>query len=630
MVLTLENLETVHPTIDDFKKINFDTLLIDSKAEQNRITQIGYRQKFDELLGDALNSENKIGAKIYLIFSRLTSYFLSTPETPHNPFSPQVTLPNGKSTFKPIDFSKADLEFLKAIQPEISDFIIQSRISDTLWTCDDPRKKENAISAINSYIQYPLTTEKFFSEGSKMAFHRAIYLSVYIIHDIDLSNQIKEILFETFEQTKHDGKAFLLNISDLLFLLYNYLSQDEKNIIKNKLEESAKISENQFISKSYFDGAIQWVEKEKNKSESARLNYEFVFKCEHEIENNLKNNPESITQINTIIEDAINSLNTIPKQYRDDSFDERVKALKLLKGKSDKALFESMHVSIPVPVDVSNDVEYARNIITNKTKEEALFCLSNIVPITNVNDLKIRSKDIIEKYPLLHMFEISHVDMHGHVIKKTEALDALNNNSDTSSSPLYFEMMQEFHFNVLKNVHGLINPGLEIFNLEHPITEKEILDIVNRSSIVTSGRELIWAKALYSGFNNDYIVSTQLLTPLLENFIRELLKQHELITSVSNNGIENEVALGNLLQGDENQSTLVDFFGENLLFELKALLTEKSGFNLRNKVAHGLINQNELMSEGPIYLWWLCLNMIISTSNKNEDGSTPSHSMRVH
>jgi hypothetical protein len=55
---------------------------------------------------------------------------------------------------------------------------------------------------------------------------------------------------------------------------------------------------------------------------------------------------------------------------------------------------------------------------------------------------------------------------------------------------------------------------------------------------------------------------------------------------------------------------------EDSLFYLKGLLVEHSGSNLRNRMAHGLINDDGFLSPLMSYLWWLtlrlcCLPMII-------------------
>ncbi|WP_369686340.1 DUF4209 domain-containing protein [Photobacterium leiognathi] len=40
---------------------------------------------------------------------------------------------------------------------------------------------------------------------------------------------------------------------------------------------------------------------------------------------------------------------------------------------------------------------------------------------------------------------------------------------------------------------------------------------------------------------------------------------------------------------------------------MKALFTNSVGANLRNEVAHGLLNDNAAYSYAPIYAWWMLM-----------------------
>ena len=51
---------------------------------------------------------------------------------------------------------------------------------------------------------------------------------------------------------------------------------------------------------------------------------------------------------------------------------------------------------------------------------------------------------------------------------------------------------------------------------------------------------------------------------------------------------------------------------KNLIFEFKALLSDAVGPNLRNEMAHGLLEADEARSVYAIYLWWLCLRLVIN------------------
>ena len=54
-------------------------------------------------------------------------------------------------------------------------------------------------------------------------------------------------------------------------------------------------------------------------------------------------------------------------------------------------------------------------------------------------------------------------------------------------------------------------------------------------------------------------------------------------------------------------------FGRDLSFELKALFCDSSGSNLRNELAHGLLDDEACQSSFAIYAWWLGLKIVSHT-----------------
>ena len=60
-------------------------------------------------------------------------------------------------------------------------------------------------------------------------------------------------------------------------------------------------------------------------------------------------------------------------------------------------------------------------------------------------------------------------------------------------------------------------------------------------------------------------------------------------------------------------------FGEDLCFEIKALFCDPAGPNLRNNVAHGLLDDNACRSLYAVYAWWLGLKLVLTRSALNDE-----------
>jgi Domain of unknown function (DUF4209) len=104
------------------------------------------------------------------------------------------------------------------------------------------------------------------------------------------------------------------------------------------------------------------------------------------------------------------------------------------------------------------------------------------------------------------------------------------------------------------------------------------------------------------------------------------MQQRGIITSgMDNSGIQNEHNLNATLYHPE----IASIFSENTLFDLKCLLVEHAGSNLRNRMAHGLINDAEFMSPLMSYIWWFtlrlcCLPILIHRQREQSNSNAES------
>jgi hypothetical protein len=159
-------------------------------------------------------------------------------------------------------------------------------------------------------------------------------------------------------------------------------------------------------------------------------------------------------------------------------------------------------------------------------------------------------------------------------------------------------------------VQGDICPALEVVRLEHRIRERDFVALAKQSPLVPAGREQLVGKALYAGFDNDFVTALHILVPQLEHLIRCHLKQADVqTTNLDQGGIENENGLSTLMEND----AVKPIFGEDMAFEIEALFCDPFGPNLRNELAHGLIGVDQAQSTYSIYAWWLMLKIVFNT-----------------
>ena len=168
-------------------------------------------------------------------------------------------------------------------------------------------------------------------------------------------------------------------------------------------------------------------------------------------------------------------------------------------------------------------------------------------------------------------------------------------------------MIQEHGIFVSIVVQSLIWPALHTLQLEHPLREIDFVRIAAQAPIIPKDRSRLFGKALFAGYDGDFISAIHMVIPQIEHMVRFHLKQSKIkTTTLDANGIENEVGLSALMELPEAEK----IFGEDLSFEIKALFCDAFGPNLRNELAHGLLDDDACQSVYAVYAWWHALNLV--------------------
>jgi len=150
-----------------------------------------------------------------------------------------------------------------------------------------------------------------------------------------------------------------------------------------------------------------------------------------------------------------------------------------------------------------------------------------------------------------------------------------------------------------------IEPARFTIVSEHPIRLRDLHFLVINNPFIPLGHGGIYMRGLQAGFLGDWLIAMHLLIPQLEASIRHVLKQHGEITSTLVNGIQEDKDINQLL-GMPKCETI---FGADYVFDLRGMLIERFGRNLRNKFAHGQMHEGVFYEPFSVYLWWLTFRL---------------------
>jgi hypothetical protein len=149
-----------------------------------------------------------------------------------------------------------------------------------------------------------------------------------------------------------------------------------------------------------------------------------------------------------------------------------------------------------------------------------------------------------------------------------------------------------------------IEPARRVVMSEHALRLSDLAFLVEYNPLIPPGHEGIVLRGLQAGFFGDWLVAMHLLVPQVEGMVRHVLQQQGVVTSTLNSdSIQEEKHLNTLLWMLEAE----DAFGPDVLFDLRGILIERFGHNLRNQSAHAMIPTFGFYQHASVYLWWLIL-----------------------
>ncbi len=137
----------------------------------------------------------------------------------------------------------------------------------------------------------------------------------------------------------------------------------------------------------------------------------------------------------------------------------------------------------------------------------------------------------------------------------------------------------------------------------------EIRSYLNDSNVIDQDKWHIIEEALSAYFNSNHIVFAHLIIPQIEDIFRNIILAGGGTTLIPNNrGYFEVISLDAAL----NNSFIESLFGANFIKYFKIVFTDKIGWNMRNRIAHGLISSKGFNQMTSDYLFhsFLCFGLI--------------------
>lgn len=531
------------------------------------------------------------------------------PEQPSEPYGPLVAFGERRSSI-PADFPKAELLGLQAWTTSLSDPELRARLLDVIWI--QARSFPAARGAVDAYLASALRLEhpKEWT-ACQNRLERALRLAARLGKGgADLRSRVLDEIEAML--LRHRGTDPLYLTFRLIQLLLEFNHGDARQFagFASAAAASAEVANEFWRAKDYYKLAADCHRQTDDPDAEGAALSQSAECLVRESELAHKQPGRGAMTAAVLLSDAVEAMRQVPGgRGRAVELHERLLALQ------QESLTEMRPFS--TSIDTEKLVRRALAAVRDKPINEAIIALCTMAKPQSMAKLKRQVHEEARVAVLGSLVSCEVLNSRGRVVARVPGLEI--GVEDPKNEGLRGRMFR--HAQLLRSltVQAMLNPArMEILDAHSP-DRLDVAGLIRYSPWIPPGHEESVLRALIAGFQGDMLVAGHLVPPQLEAMVRHVVELRGGATSMLEpGGLQPERPLGVLLDTPEAAQA----FGADGVFELQDLLVDPLGTNLRNEVAHGLLDDSGLFGEDVLYAWWLLLRCCVVTSKLVERKQT--------
>ncbi|VBB06486.1 Hypothetical protein LUCI_1718 [Lucifera butyrica] len=558
-------------------------------------TCLNYHSKFFEKMRSVETTDNNKSKEVYKFLGDITS-LCPNYDSRDEPYKALIELGASRSAI--LDDFIPSIETLKELIPKITDPELRARIADVVWIIKHDYNFANiAIQAYLGSYNNLLKIEMFGPSIERIK--RAVQLINYLGKNKKLYTQVTDIIENTLERFQ---EIVTLNYDLIKILLEMETGNPDKySVLTEKFAKKSEYNRNFYWARWYWDLSARWYSKKKDvyKVKECRKSAAETFVKDADLE--LEKEKPSYNTAASHILSAIEGLRRVGgEKERIDELHSRL----LEYQKKSMSEIGTIKIELLTPEQHDCYAEYAKKRVRGKSLGDAINVFAYIASSPKMKSLRDNIDKMAKEYPLQYGITGVVVNESGKIVKRKPSM--MSDDPNQLEAAIKAEMFMAAVLVRARNFVGLIEPARRELLLEHKVNKCDLYDLVSYNPFIPDGRERIFAEGLYYGFIGDFLLSTHLLIPQLENSIRYILEATGgYVPPLDDAGIQLEANVNSLLYNEK----LTQILGEDIVFDLQGLLIEEFGSNMRNKLAHGLIDFYGFYDIESAYIWWITLRL---------------------
>lgn len=212
----------------------------------------------------------------------------------------------------------------------------------------------------------------------------------------------------------------------------------------------------------------------------------------------------------------------------------------------------------------------------------------------------------IRKYPLSSLFGTSFHDREGKAIYRSNGGDI---GGQTNENSVHIAVLQDEDVRRMIFVNSNIKVARQHIMDNFHIGEDVFHAFLSHSPFIPNDLLHTYSRGFQRFFEADYVSALYILTPMLENSLRHVLKSsgHDVTNFDGAQQVQQDMTISAIF--DRMRRELEGIFGPAAVADVDRVFLLRPGPTIRHEVAHGLLHDGSPYSHDAIYACWLIFRL---------------------
>lgn len=592
-------------TLADVEGLDFEQVIAGSTAADSRELSDLYRAASGSTSLGEDGSNDPARVRVWDLLWGVTGMHFK-PEESNEPFGPMLVLADGRRSAAPADFQSLG-DVLQALAGSATNVVLRARLSDVAWLLDR-KKAAFGVEAVKAYVELVRRIEagelKFQHGDDDWPFHPDT--KDYLLRALGLARMLG------WAKPEADAaRAQLVAVrkravaARAVVPVLWYCELDLQMRVSDPLEIATEIEDVLADLPARVDhhivvdlwrlasSAYQAGKKDEDKQRCQVAAAE-VMVAEAD-------NIASPMLAAHILGNAIAALHGVASaKQRRTELRHRLVEVQANVG-------EEMG-SFSQEIDLTELVESIQSKFKPLSVYDSLFVFAVLEQSPDPEKLRAEAIEQIRKHPLSSLFGAAHLDDEGKVTHRTGGAGGFG---DIDDSVIAQQIAQAEAIRRNISVGGQIEPARRTITSRHYLSDDVFHTLTSQSPFVPQDLAHTFARGFNRHFQGDFLSSLYILTPLLENSLRYVLKSHghDVTTFDNASQTQEDRTITSLFDGMRAELDAV--FTRPITEDIERVFLGRPGPVIRHGVAHGLLHDGTPYGPDAIYACWLIFRLCV-------------------